>query len=534
MNREFAINIAGRRVVVRETMVDRLVGWANPQKALTRIGARAQLQMQAGYIGADPTRRATKSWLTIGSDADGDLLNDLSALRNRSRDLVRNNPLSTGAVNTAVTNVVGSGLTLQARPDRKYLGLDDAKADDWENLVEREWRLFSESTDLDAARTLDFASLQELAFRQVLENGDVFVLLPRRARSSSPYSLCLQLIEADRVCNPNFGIDKSHLAGGVEKDAFGAPLAYHILNQHPGSRQLTNFRWRRLPAFGDRSGLRNVLHLFRMLRPDQSRGIPYLAPVIEPLKQLARYTEAEIMAAVVSGMFTVFVKSEMGGGLGGMGVAQTATGTATTTSADEYRLGSGAIIDLADGEDIVSANPGRPNTAFDPFVQAILRQIGVALELPFEMLIKHYTSSYSAARAAMLDAWKFFHGRRVWLSRSLCQPIYEIWLTEAIAMGRVPAPGFLTDPLARKAWAGSEWVGPARGQIDELKEIKAARERIATGISTIADETAQMTGGDWERKHIQRTKELARRRADGLEEPLAVAGALPTEEGAAV
>ena len=120
----------------------------------------------------------------------------------------------------------------------------------------------------------------------------------------------------------------------------------------------------------------------------------------------------------------------------------------------------------------------------------------------------------------MLDAWKFFLGRRAWLVRSFCQPVYETWLTEAVALGRIAAPGFFTDPLIRKAWLGSEWVGPSRGQIDELKEIKAARERIAAGVSTISEVTAEMTGGDWERKHAQRVKETTLRQAAGLENSL--------------
>ena len=278
-----SINIAGRQVVVKETAIDRLVGWINPQKALARLGSRALLEMHARYVGASKDRRATRSWLPGGADADGDILPDLETLRARSRDLLRNAPLAAGAVNTVVANVVGSGLKLQARPDREYLGLADQDADRWESSVEREWRLWSESANLDATRTLDFAAFQELAFRQTLENGDVFILLPKITRSGSPYSLCLQMVEGDRVCNPNFGIDKNNLAGGVEKDKHGAPIAYHILNQHPGSRKFIEYRWKRLPAFGSKTNLRSVLHLYRMLRPDQSRGVPYLAPVIEPL-----------------------------------------------------------------------------------------------------------------------------------------------------------------------------------------------------------------------------------------------------------
>ncbi len=518
MSRTVNLNLGGRTVAVKQTPVDRLIEMVSPGKALARMQARALLALSGGYEGAKPDRGATKSWWPDGADADGDILGDLPALRARSRDLVRNSPLAGGALSSVVTNVVGTGLKLQSRLDRNILSLTDAAADAWETATEREFRLWSESPNADLCRTLNFTNIQELAFRQTLENGDVFIIRRHRPRKTSPYTLCLQMVEADRVCNPDFALDSPALSGGVSKDKDGAPIRYNILKQHPGNLTTAAREWVKVPVYGDKSGLRTALHIFKQLRPGQSRGVPYLAPVIEPLKQLARYTEAEIMAAVVSGMFTVFVKSDVpGGGLGP--ICGTIPG-APEPAAGEYQLAPGAIIDLNRDESIDTANPGRPNTAFDPFVQAVLRQIGVGLELPYEFLIKHYTSSYTAARAAILDAWRFFLVRRAWLEQSLCNPVYEMWMTEAVALGRISAPGFFTDPLIRRAWLGAEWVGPSRGQVDELKEIKAARERLDLGISTLADETSQLTGGDWERKHPQRVKEVTRRRADGLEEPL--------------
>jgi len=130
---------------------------------------------------------------------------------------------------------------------------------------------------------------------------------------------------------------------------------------------------------------------------------------------------------------------------------------------------------------------------------AVLRQIGVALELPFEVLVKHFTASYSAARAALLEAWRFFRSRREWLAASFCQVVYEAWMDEAVALGRLKAPGYFADPLIRKAYLGADWIGDAQGQIDPVKEITAAEKRISLGVSTVTEETAAITGGDFER-----------------------------------
>lgn len=515
MRKTYEIKMPGQNAVQFETtLTDRVVGYFSPERGQKRLQSRAAMALAGSYLGARKDRRATSSWNTRGSDADTDTITDLPTLRARSRDMVRNAPLALGAINTACTNAVGTGLRLQARIDRAVLGMEEAEADAWESLVEREWSLFADSQECDAARTLNFYDIQDLAFRSALESGDIFVLMPLIERKGSPYELKLQLVEADRVCNENSQRDTSTLVGGVEKDEHGAPVQYHIMDQHPGCMLGAVKRtWTKVPAFGKKTGRRNVIHLYQMLRPGQTRGVPFLAPVIEPLKQLDRYSEAELMAAVISGMFTVFIESTTENPLGPM-APTSETGGKTTD--EDLKLASGAIIALNHGDKITTANPGRPNTAFDPFVMAILRQIGAALEIPFELLIKHFTSSYSAARAALLEAWKFFSTQRKWLAENFCQVVYEAWMTEAVALGRIPAPGFFDDPIIRKAYLGAEWIGPAKGMIDERSEIEAAQMRADMGVSTLQEETASLTGGDWEQKHEQSAKEYRKRKEAGL------------------
>jgi lambda family phage portal protein len=502
-------------ITVRENMIDRVVRYFSPGRAQQRLRSRVSLALAGGYVGARKDRRQTISWKTSGNDPDSDLLLDLPTLRERSRDLERNNPLAAGTINTNCTSIVGTGLTFHSRIDREVLGMTEDEADAWEKNSQRWFRQWAESQECDAARTQWFAEQQDLALRSTLVNGDVFALMPYIKRSGSRFRLKVQLVEADRVCNEKNMSDTDTLAGGVKKDTNGAPAEYHILKQHPGriyGRKAQE--WDKIPAFGTKTGRRNVIHLYRMLRPGQTRGVPYLAPVIETLKQLGQYTEAELMAAVVSGMFTVFIRTQEGEG--DLDTMEPTSETGGKKSDEDYKLAPGAIVGLGEGESIETANPNRPNTGFDPFVEAILRQIGVALELPFEILIKHFTASYSAARAALLEAWKFFSTRRTWLANNFCQPVFEAWMDDAVSQGIISAPGYFTSPIMRRAYLGSEWIGPAKGMIDEKKEIEAAKMRVEMGVSTLAEETAQLTGGDWEKKHPQRVKEHTMRKSAGL------------------
>ena len=520
-------------------LLDRAIAALAPEYAVRRQRARMQLALVGGYAGARRNKPGLAGWSSAATDAESDINPDLPELRARTRDLARNSPLAGGAIGTTVTNVVGTGLSLCPEPSRAALGLSEEQAQAWQTQVQAEWSMWAETAACDCTRVQTFYGLQALAFRAALESGDVFCLLPNVPRTDGmPYRLALQLIEADRVCNPNYSADSDTVSAGVELGAFGQAVAYHVARRHPGNlRTRADQQWQRVPVTGAATGRRGVIHLFDRRRPGQVRGVPMLAPVIEPLKQLARYTEAELQAAVISGMFAIFIKMDPDafhglldddGRKAYLGAATQWDGTLSGATLD----GAGKAVNLLPGEEVSSANPGRPNEQFDPFVQAIIRQVGVALEIPFEVLVKHFTASYSAARAALLDAWKFFRGRRDWLAMQFCQPVYETWLAEAVASGRIAAPGFFADPAIRHAWCQAKWIGDGPGSIDPAKEVAAARERVEMGISTLAAESILHDGGDWRSKHEQRVIEERARRDAGLSAAAAPAApaALPAPD----
>lgn len=488
------------------SLLDRAIAYIAPVAGRERMRARMQMALAGQWAGGSTTRMQTANWLPFGGSADSDMSLDRTWLRTRSRDLARNNPLARGALNTVTSGAVGTGLVLRSQVDWDVLGMTPESAQEWQRTTEREFRLWADSPSMcDAERTLDFYQLQGVAFRAALESGDVFAPLPMIERSGLPYALKVQLVEADRVCNPSGRQDGGNLFAGIERDDMGAPTIYHVAKRHPGGAQLQANEWTALRVFGTKTGRRNVVHLFDKLRPGQGRGVPYLSPVIETLKQIGDYTDGELRAALVASLFTVFVKAE-----GGFGLEPDATGAAATTAqktGDTMRLGSGAIVELNPGDDISTANPGRPNTAFDPFIQALLRQVGAALEIPFELLIKHFSASYSASRAALLEAWRFYKGRRAWMASMFCAPVYEAWMDEAVARGRVQAPGYFEDPAMRAAYLRSDWVGDSPGQIDPLKEVEAAEKRLGLLLTTYADETTALSGQDWDDVIQRRARE---------------------------
>lgn len=479
-------------------VLDKVIAAVSPQTAVKRAVARVQLEfIDSGYgnYGASHSRNSMRGWNWLGGSADEDIHDNLDVLRQRSRDLYSGVPMASAALKTMRTNVVGQGLRLKSQIDFKYLGISEEQAREIESVIEREFALWADTPDCDAERIDNFYELQQLAFLNWLMSGDVLALMPVKKRAGNPYELTVQLIEADRISTPDNEKFNENIVSGVERDKTGEVVAYWISKKHPLASDCSfKNEWKRIKAYGDKTGRRNALFICCRERIGQYRGVPFIAPVIEALKQIGRYTDAELMAAVISGMFTVFIEKDGVSEAPPFGEDDEQDTPAERTGAGTVRLGNGAIIDLQDGEKAHDINPGRPNANFNGFVEAILSQIGAALEIPYEVLTKHFSSNYSAARGALLEAWKTFKMYRSWLANDFCQPIFEEWFCEAVAKGRISAPGFFSDPQIRRAYCRAKWNGPTQGQIDPLKEVNAAVVRVQNGFSTRDTESMELNG----------------------------------------
>ena len=434
---------------------------------------------RGGYSGASKKRTFGKGYNPSNSSSDvADLLH-LPELRNRSNDLYRNNALANGVIDTNTINIIGSGLVQNCDIDHEFLGIDEDEAEIWEKDTERKFKLWAESKECDTYRTSNFYDLQAVAFHSMLVGGDVLALFPYIKRSL-PYGLTIKLLEADHLSNPKDAKDSETIAGGVEVDKHQAPSFYHLLEQHPGGNAKKK-KWVKVPAFS-KNKRRNLLHLFRVIRPGQKRGVPELAPIIEILKQINNYIDAEMTAAVVSAMFTVFIEDEEGEALG--------------DDTKDYSLGNGSVVGLDAGQKVHFANPSRPNSNFDQFLKSLSLQISAATQIPYEVLMKHFTASYSASRGALNEAWKYFRTRRAFFVDNFCQIIYELWLDEAVAIGDVEAVGYFDNLLIKRAWSKSVWNGPVPGQLNEVQETRASVMRVDNGLSNHEREAHQINGTD--------------------------------------
>lgn len=463
----------------------------------------------SGYSagGASREKNVLKTWQPAHYSSKSDLEINLPLLRNRAFDLAVNSALGCSAIQTETTGVLGAGLKLYPKPNFKELGLSAEAAREWSRHVKLEFELWANNLNCDYQQRNNFFELQRIVFQSYLTDGDAFCLFRRRIpNKDNPYSLRLQILEAQRVSNPQtnngaFGLSISpvemtnlqngnRIINGVEVDKNGRLMAVWVCNKiwnEPLNIE-PDLKWRRVRVFGKETGTRNVLHICIDNRPDMYRGAPFLAPVIEVLKQVARYSDAELTSAVIKSFFSIFfIQPQSNFELNDVLPEE----NKLPVDVREYKLGSGTISCLPRGVDVKAIDRNDAQSTFDPFMNHFIRQIASALNLPEEILTKRFQSSYSAARASLLLAQDEFRIRKASFVQDFCQPIYENFLIEAVALGRIQAEGFFDDPLKRKCWANCEWRNEQTHAIDELKEINAAQLRINLGLSTREIESAR-------------------------------------------
>ena len=509
--------------------------------------AREETQIKnTGYSegGASHTSGILKAYHPVRASAKSDIDANLYTLRNRSADQAINTPIGAAAIQTSSMHTVGAGLKVFPKIHYLDLGLTHEEARTWNRKTRREFDLWAASKHCDLYRRNSFYDLQDLAYVAYLVDGDSFALFRRKPPTSfMPYSLRLQIIEGNRISNPysgsltgGYGVfsveaknqsNGNRIVSGVEIDAEGAIEAYWVSNKVPGDlvEAAQMDAWVRVKAFGDLSGTPNIVQICHDVRSEQYRGVPYLAPVIETLKQVSRYTNAELTAAIIKSFFALFFTNAPAGANGLEGIAPSAIYGNEEEEVDprrpvvdvaEYDLGPGTLNALPAGVDVKAVDAGRSMSTFDPFVTQLIKHIGAAINIPYEVLMKNFTSSYSASRAAMLQAWEEFKLRRTWFARDFCQPVYETWLAEAVAIGRIDAPGFFDDPAIRAAWVSADWYGPTMSILDPVKDIKGSAMRVQYGLSTREREAAEMTGTDFEENLDQLAWELKMIESKGL------------------
>ena len=449
-------------------------------------------------------KREYASWDTARLDGKGELLT-LQKIRDRSRDLFRNDAIGSAAVKKLVRSSLAGGLRFKSAIDVERLKISDKRADKFIMEIEDRFSEWCDAKNCDHKKVLDFNQIQELVAFNHLISGDCFFLLPVEMSKNENFNLSVNLIDTERVDTPPELEETEHLFYGVKTDKQGRIIGYYVSDRNPHSIfsdfAIDDFKF--LPKYGRETGRQMVHHIFTSYRPDTYRGIPFLSPVIGKIKQLGRYTNAEVAAAIIGSYVVASIQrgsnTELGGGVPGL--------DKTSREPGVFEMGEGLVFESFDESTWNVHDSPKPNQNFEMFIRTMAQQIGASLEIPYEVLLNTFNSSYSASRASLLEAYRFFNSYARKIKDSFCNPIFKEWLTLEVQKGDIKLKGFLDDLLLRRAWCSCEWFGTSIGSIDPLKEAKAAEIRIGLGISTRTKESIEQTQSDFKKNSKMLEKE---------------------------
>lgn len=462
------------------------------------------------------------TWSTANPSPQSAISMDRAALAGRIHDLARNDGWASGGVSRIIDAVIGGNWRLSSRPNWQALGITPEQSEEVAAQFEAKWKGWAEDIDMrcDAGERLNWAGLLALGFRHRIWDGETFAVL-HWVRRSSFYRTAVEIIHPDRVSNPDGRLDEHNLREGVELNRYGAPEAYYVRKAHPGDwamgvRQFEWVRVRKRTSWGRRV----VVHAFEPGAAGEVRGISPIVTVMKKIRMIARYDEIEMQAAIVNAIMAAFIQTPHDAEQIANAMNAAADGNEAELSAyqnfraDYYdKVGAlkipGAQVNfLAPGEQAILTNPNHPNSVFEQFERAALRNIATAIGVSYEQLSMDWSQvNYSSARAALIEIWRGFNARKGFFATQFAQPIYAAVLEEMVDRGEITFPaGAPSFYEARNAWCAAQWVGPGRGWVDPQKEAKAAEIRLQAGLTTLEDECAEQ-GKDWQEVLQQRARE---------------------------
>ncbi|WP_228902947.1 phage portal protein [Photorhabdus bodei] len=511
--------------------------------------SRQKMSMLVGgsrvpYDAADSSSDQLANWQPALWSPDNEINIYRDRIVSRVRDLARNDGWASGAITRVLDNAIGANFRPIIKPDYRMLALvtgnkafDATWADEYGKVVEAHWRSWANDPGryCDVERQQTVSQMLRLGFRHKLLDGDALAILQYRPDRLGPgrghYATTVQIVDPDRLSNPQQNFDMPHIRGGVEIDADGAPTFYHIREAHigdwwSGAKTMT---WERIPR-ETAWGRPHVIHDFDHERGAQHRGNGILTPVVQRLKMLIKYDQSELEAAILNAIFGAYIESPYDPAL-----VEAALGESEDENLGAYQQGrvefhsdrrlslqNGARLPiLYPGEHINTVNAARPHSNFEGFESAALRNIAAATGLSTQQVTQDWSDvNYSSARSAMLEAWKTLTRRRADFSIGFAQPILTAFIEEIHDIEDLPLPAGAPDFLeARAAYCRAQWMGPGRGWVDPVAEKKGAILGMDAGLSTLEMEAAENAGEDWEEMLDQRKRELDAFEERGLTPP---------------
>lgn len=471
-------------------------------------------------------------WAPAIQSPDAEILPDKDTLDARTRDMLRNDSHIAGAATTHKDNIVGAVYLLNAKPMTKELfGKDDEIWErEFQEEVETKFTLWAESNEcwIDAQRVKTLTDYVRLAVGVDLAGGEVLSTAEWMPDDGRPFRTAVQMVDCDRLATPYISLNSQKIRGGVERDRYGAPIAYHIRNGHPSDwMDSAHYQFRRVMARKP-WGRPMVLHSYEQLRPDQSRGISAMVSAIPEMKMMKGFRKVELQRAILAATYAASMESELPHAdvmrMLGDGVDQASVTEYMRTyleavaefsgGAKNLKIDGVKIPVLPPGTSLNLANPGADSPAGDKFEASVLRYLASATGVSYEQLSKDYSQiSYATGRMSKGHTENHMAARKKRVADRAANFVYQLWLEEAInrnvleTLKRARVPNFY-EGLNAEAYCSAEWIGAGAPMIDPLKETQAFALQLKYALTSKESVIARVNGGDWRRVSKQIAREM--------------------------
>lgn len=433
-----------------------------------------KIKAYSNYEGAGTGRRLS-SWGTSTAGPNNTLFSSLGNLRSRSRELARNDPQISGALDCLVSNIVGMGISPRWQLSNSKL----------KKSLQQLWLDWTQEADTDGL--LDFYGLQTLIARSIIESGEVFIrFCPRRPGSGLTVPLQLQILEADHLDHlyNTVAPNGNEIRMGIEFDQTGHRKAYWMFREHPGEVYLTradSHERIRIPAS-------EILHAFQPLRPGQQRGRPWLSALILTMHELNQFNDAELVRKKTAAMFGGFITQPLeDGGAPLFGNEEEADDSGSPV----IRMEPGTFPSLPPGYNVTFSEPADVGGNYGAFVkhqeQRAARGIG---GLTYEKFTGDLAGvTYSSIRAGNLEFQRqckqFIYNV---MAYQVCRPVARYWLSQVVLSNAMFLPGYAKDP---KQYLRIKWTIDGWPWVDPLKDLKASMGLVRSGFSSRTQEVAE-------------------------------------------
>jgi lambda family phage portal protein len=436
--------------------------------------------------------RLTSDWVTSSTSADAEINSSLVRLRNRARQLCRDNAYARQALRAIATNVIGSGIRMQAQvPMQRGGGRLDQVVN---GRIEDAWSRWCRAETCHTAGRLSFVEISRLVIMAMAESGEVFLRLVPQPFGGSRVPLAIEVLEADLVDEgKSYGPERdgSEWRMGVRIDQWGRPIEYAFRTRHPGD--LTNgvgYAVRMVPAS-------EVIHLALLERPGQTRGVSWFAAAVKRLHHLAGYEEAEVVRARAASSLMGFITSPEGAG--------ETYGEDVVDGEHVTTFEPGVFKTLFPGQSVSVPSLDAPDGQFEPFMRGMLRAVAAAIGCSYETVSRDYSqSNYSSSRLSLLEDRENWRSLQAYLIEHLHRPVFERWLAAAVQVGVLPLPGYETNP---ERYSTVRWFPRGWGWVDPAREVDAYKAAVRCGFATQAQIVAEQ-GGDLDELMRSRAAEL--------------------------